>query len=70
MSDVTAIQNLVQKRVELKKEIAKIIVGQDDVVDQILLSIFSGGHALLVGVPGLAKNLNGKHDFSSTRIGF
>ncbi|WP_396212356.1 AAA family ATPase [Flavobacterium sp.] len=57
MSDVTAIQNLVQKRIELKKEISKIIVGQDDVVDQILLSIFSGGHALLVGVPGLAKTL-------------
>ena len=57
MSDVTAIQNLVQKRNELKKEISKIIVGQDLVVDQILLSIFSGGHALLVGVPGLAKTL-------------
>jgi MoxR-like ATPase len=57
MSDVAAIQNLVQKRLELKKEISKIIVGQDAVVDQILLSIFSGGHALLVGVPGLAKTL-------------
>ncbi|MFZ4679506.1 MAG: AAA family ATPase [Flavobacterium sp.] len=57
MSDVAAIQNLVLKRTELKKEIAKIIVGQDDVVEQILLSIFSGGHALLVGVPGLAKTL-------------
>ena len=57
MSDVTAIKNLVQKRNELKREIAKIIVGQDEVVDQILLSIFSGGHALLVGVPGLAKTL-------------
>ena len=57
MSDVAAIQNLVQKRHELKREIAKIIVGQDEVVDQILLSIFSGGHALLVGVPGLAKTL-------------
>jgi MoxR-like ATPase len=57
MSDVAAIQNLVEKRKELKKEIAKIIVGQDAVVDQILLSIFSGGHALLVGVPGLAKTL-------------
>jgi len=57
MSDVTAIQNLVQRRLELKKEISKIIVGQDDVIDQILLSIFSGGHALLVGVPGLAKTL-------------
>lgn len=57
MSDVAAIQNLVQKRNELKTEIAKVIVGQDDVVDQILLCIFSGGHALLVGVPGLAKTL-------------
>lgn len=41
----------------LKAEIAKIIVGQDDVVDQILLTIFSRGHAMLVGVPGLAKTL-------------
>jgi len=57
MSDVAAIHNLVQKRNELKREIAKIIVGQDAVVDQILLCIFSGGHALLVGVPGLAKTL-------------
>jgi MoxR-like ATPase len=57
MSDVAAIHNLVQKRNELKAEIAKIIVGQEVVVDQILLCIFSGGHALLVGVPGLAKTL-------------
>ncbi|MDN3674314.1 MoxR family ATPase [Flavobacterium branchiarum] len=57
MSDVTVIHNLVKKRNELKTEIAKIIVGQDDVVDQILICIFSGGHALLIGVPGLAKTL-------------
>ncbi|GGD30048.1 AAA family ATPase [Flavobacterium orientale] len=57
MSDVQALETLVQKRHELKSEIAKIIVGQDLVVDQVLLSIFSGGHALLVGVPGLAKTL-------------
>jgi len=57
MSDVAAIQNLVQKQKALKEEIAKIIVGQEDVVNQIVLSIFSGGHALLVGVPGLAKTL-------------
>ena len=57
MSDVAAIHNLVKKRNQLKAEIAKIIVGQDSVVDQILLCIFSGGHALLVGVPGLAKTL-------------
>jgi MoxR-like ATPase len=57
MSDVAAIQQLVEKRLALKTEIAKVIVGQDEVVDQILLSVFSGGHALLVGVPGLAKTL-------------
>lgn len=57
MSDVAAIKRLVQKQKELKQEIAKIIVGQDAVIDQILLSVFSGGHALLVGVPGLAKTL-------------
>lgn len=57
MSDVAAINNLVQKQKELKQEIAKVIVGQDEVVGQIVLSIFAGGHALLVGVPGLAKTL-------------
>ncbi|HRN99846.1 MAG TPA: AAA family ATPase, partial [Flavobacterium sp.] len=57
MSDVAAIKNLVDKRNQLKTEIAKIIVGQQEVVDEILLCVFSGGHALLVGVPGLAKTL-------------
>lgn len=57
MSDVTAIQNLVKKHQALKQEIAKVIVGQDVVIDQILLSIYTGGHSLLVGVPGLAKTL-------------
>ncbi len=57
MSDVVAVENLVKKNQQLKQEIAKIIVGQDKVIDQILLSIFSGGHSLLIGVPGLAKTL-------------
>ncbi|MDF4221807.1 MoxR family ATPase [Maribacter huludaoensis] len=57
MSDVAAIERLVVKHAELKKEIAKIIVGQDEVIEQILLSIYSGGHSLLIGVPGLAKTL-------------
>jgi len=57
MSDVAAIERLVVKHAELKKEIAKIIVGQDEVVEQILLSIYTGGHSLLIGVPGLAKTL-------------
>ncbi|GAB5475115.1 MAG: MoxR family ATPase [Maribacter sp.] len=57
MSDVTAVQNLVSKHQELKREIAKIIVGQEAVIEQILLSIYTGGHSLLIGVPGLAKTL-------------
>ncbi|WP_298472465.1 MoxR family ATPase [uncultured Maribacter sp.] len=57
MSDVTAVQNLVNKHKSLKKEIGKIIIGQEEVIDQILLSIYTGGHSLLIGVPGLAKTL-------------
>ncbi|MCJ7468561.1 MAG: MoxR family ATPase [Maribacter sp.] len=57
MSDVTAIQNLVKKHAVLKQEIAKVIVGQEKVIEQILLSIYTGGHSLLIGVPGLAKTL-------------
>ncbi|WP_339837666.1 MoxR family ATPase [uncultured Flavobacterium sp.] len=57
MSDVAALKRLVEKKAELQSEVAKVIIGQDEVVNQIILSIFSGGHALLVGVPGLAKTL-------------
>jgi len=57
MSDVAAINEFVTKYKTLKTEIAKVIVGQDEVVNQILISIFSGGHSLLIGVPGLAKTL-------------
>lgn len=57
MSDVAELDEFVKKYDSLKSEIAKVIVGQDKVVDTILLSIFSGGHSLLVGVPGLAKTL-------------
>ena len=57
MSDVKAVEQLVVKHTQLKKEISKVIIGQEAVIDQILLSVFSGGHALLIGVPGLAKTL-------------
>lgn len=56
-SDAEALDALVQKYKELKGEIHKVIIGQDEVVDQVLISIFSKGHCLLVGVPGLAKTL-------------
>jgi MoxR-like ATPase len=57
MSDVAAIDNLVKRTVALKAEIAKVIVGQNDAVNFVILSIFCGGHSLLIGVPGLAKTL-------------
>ena len=56
-SDVEALNAFVQKYNILTREIAKVIVGQDDVVKDVLICIFSKGHALLVGVPGLAKTL-------------
>ena len=56
-SDVEAVQGLVSSYSKLRKEIGKVIVGQDEVVRDVLISIFSRGHCLLVGVPGLAKTL-------------
>lgn len=56
-SDVEAIDTFVEKYELLKVEIAKTIVGQDEVVKNTLISIFSKGHVLLLGVPGLAKTL-------------
>jgi len=55
--DVQAVDRLVQQYETLKKEIGKVIVGQQDVVEDVVISIFSRGHCLLVGVPGLAKTL-------------
>ncbi|MGJ8744545.1 AAA family ATPase [Polaribacter sp.] len=57
MSDVKAVNELVNKFHLLKEEIGKIIIGQHEAVDFTLLSIFCGGHSLLIGVPGLAKTL-------------
>jgi MoxR-like ATPase len=56
-SDVDAVDALTVAYKNLRKEIAKTIIGQDDVVKKVLLSIFCDGHCLLVGVPGLAKTL-------------
>jgi MoxR-like ATPase len=56
-SDVAAIEELVVTYKKLRAEIGKVIIGQDEVVKDTLISIFSQGHCLLVGVPGLAKTL-------------
>ena len=56
-SDVEAVDAFVVKYKELTKEIGKVIIGQEEVVKDVLLSVFGKGHCLLVGVPGLAKTL-------------
>ena len=56
-SDTESLNRLVQKYQRLRQEIGKVIIGQDKAVESLLLSVFTGGHCLLVGVPGLAKTL-------------
>lgn len=56
-SDAEAIDQLVVKYAALNKEISKVIIGQDEVIEKVLIAILSNGHSLLVGVPGLAKTL-------------
>jgi len=56
-TDVKAVDDLAQSYKDLSAEIGKVIVGQKDVVKTVITSIFSNGHSLLVGVPGLAKTL-------------
>ncbi len=57
MSDVLAIKKLVENHERLLNEISKVIVGQKQAVNEVLLSLLCGGHSLLIGVPGLAKTL-------------
>ncbi|MBI2192589.1 MAG: MoxR family ATPase [Planctomycetes bacterium] len=68
-------QSLTEKVQRARQEIAKVIVGQDDVVSKLLISLFAGGHCLMMGVPGLAKTLMVKAlsevlDLSFKRIQF
>src|SRR5512134_3023585 len=56
-ADLKAVQNLKSSCARIKSELGKVIVGQEAVVEQVLIAILTRGHALLVGVPGLAKTL-------------
>jgi MoxR-like ATPase len=56
-NDIAAVDALHQAYKDIKKEIGKVVIGQDEAVKSVLISIFSNGHCLLVGVPGLAKTL-------------
>ncbi|MGD8923012.1 MAG: AAA family ATPase, partial [Candidatus Zixiibacteriota bacterium] len=56
-SDQNAVEQLNSAYQNIRKEIAKVIIGQDRVIELLLISLLSSGHCLLVGVPGLAKTL-------------
>jgi MoxR-like ATPase len=73
--DVVVIDKLRKSCEAMKKEVARVIIGQEDVIDRMLICIFSRGHALLMGVPGLAKtllihSLSEMMDLSFSRIQF
>ena len=70
LTDKEGIDLLVKKYNDLSQEIHKVIVGQNEVVKQVLMSIFSNGHSLLVGVPGLAKTLLIQTISDSLGLGF
>ncbi|MFA7007009.1 MAG: AAA family ATPase, partial [Verrucomicrobiia bacterium] len=55
--DVAAVARLKDAYNQIRAELAKVIVGQDDVIEELLVTLFARGHCLLVGVPGLAKTL-------------
>src|SRR5262245_23637889 len=57
MNDVEASRSLQDSYAALRREIAKVIIGQENIIEQLLVSLLSRGHCLLVGVPGLAKTL-------------
>ena len=73
--ELATLQKLGEARQRLKQEIAKIIIGQEQIVDDVLTAIFARGHCLMIGVPGLAKTLMVKTiaeaiDLSFNRIQF
>ena len=55
--DLAQVEEMGRKKAEIPSEIKKVIVGQDKVIEEILVALFCRGHCLLVGVPGLAKTL-------------
>ncbi|RZK55260.1 MAG: AAA family ATPase, partial [Pedobacter sp.] len=56
-NEVEAVDALKQSFNNIKAEIGKVVIGQDEIIKSVLIAIFSNGHCLLVGVPGLAKTL-------------
>ncbi|MFP6886800.1 MAG: AAA family ATPase, partial [Opitutales bacterium] len=56
-ADLALVQSAREGREKLLTEIRKVIIGQEELLEQVLVALFAGGHVLLIGVPGLAKTL-------------
>ena len=67
INDEQLLDKLGSARELLLREIRKAIIGQDDVVEQVLLSLFVGGHSIITGVPGPRKDSTGSHHFKRPR---
>src|SRR6266700_2028164 len=52
-----AVEQIISSRAQIQSELAKVIVGQKEVIEQLLIALFAGGHCLITGAPGLAKTL-------------
>ena len=68
--DLAAVERCKEAYDRIRKELAEVIVGQSDVIEQVLIAIFARGHALLEGVPGLAKTLLVSSLAEATHLGF
>ncbi|MEM6980037.1 MAG: MoxR family ATPase [Planctomycetota bacterium] len=68
--DIASAEELVRRIAEIKNQVRRVVVGQDDVIDQLLIAILSRGHCLLEGVPGLAKTLMVRTLASSMSLNF
>src|SRR6476660_58839 len=69
-ADVAAVQRCEKTYNRIRTELSKVIVGQNDVIEQVLVAMFARGHALLEGVPGLAKTLLISSLAQSLRLSF
>ena len=70
LDDVQQLQRLAEAVARLRRQVALRIVGQEEVVEGILTALLSGGHALLIGVPGLAKTLMVQTVAETLHLGF
>ena len=55
--DLALVERMQEGRDKIVAEIKKVIIGQEDIIDELLIALFGGGHVLVTGVPGLAKTL-------------